>query len=261
MISATVNGGFELEITHRYRFGATAPANLTKEQKRQFLSQQLLYPLRFEPIYQYRLWGGRRLADLLTAPLPDFRLWRLRGRSAFTIGTSDMPCVLVCVDGMGQIEHGGATYVGRVEVFFLPAVIGACTFRLCSAVNLLEIALRIESRQIKRTEAPVKKLIVFDLDGTLAESKSSLDNEMSGLLHDLLGIVKVAVISGGDWPQFEKQVLSKLPHDQRLANLSCFPPAEQSSTNIQGIGKSFMKKISLRMKDRKSSVLLTRHSQ
>jgi len=30
----------------------------------------LLYPLRFEPIYQYRLWGGRRLADWLTAPLP-----------------------------------------------------------------------------------------------------------------------------------------------------------------------------------------------
>ena len=29
-----------------------------------------LYPLRFEPIYQYRLWGGRRLADWLSAPLP-----------------------------------------------------------------------------------------------------------------------------------------------------------------------------------------------
>jgi mannose-6-phosphate isomerase len=29
-----------------------------------------MYPLRFEPIYQYRLWGGRRLAGLLTAPLP-----------------------------------------------------------------------------------------------------------------------------------------------------------------------------------------------
>ena len=28
------------------------------------------YPLRFDPLYQYRLWGGRRLADLLTAPLP-----------------------------------------------------------------------------------------------------------------------------------------------------------------------------------------------
>ena len=63
----------------------------------------------------------------------------------------------------------------------------------------------------------MKKLIVFDLDGTLAESKSSLDAEMSTLLHDLLGVVKVAVISGGDWPQFEKQVLSHLPHDERLA--------------------------------------------
>jgi phosphomannomutase len=69
----------------------------------------------------------------------------------------------------------------------------------------------------------VKKLIVFDLDGTLAESKSSLDAEMSALLHDLLGIVKVAVISGGDWPQFEKQPLSNLPHDKSLANLSLLP--------------------------------------
>src|ERR1700684_3669451 len=34
------------------------------------MSQPPLYPLRFEPIYQYRLWGGRRLAGLLTAPLP-----------------------------------------------------------------------------------------------------------------------------------------------------------------------------------------------
>ncbi len=34
------------------------------------MSQTPLYPLRFEPIYQYRLWGGRRLASLLTAPLP-----------------------------------------------------------------------------------------------------------------------------------------------------------------------------------------------
>ncbi len=69
----------------------------------------------------------------------------------------------------------------------------------------------------------MKKLIVFDLDGTLAESKSPLDPEMAALLHELLGIVKVAVISGGDWPQFERQVVSKLPHDQRLANLSLLP--------------------------------------
>jgi phosphomannomutase len=69
----------------------------------------------------------------------------------------------------------------------------------------------------------VKKLIVFDLDGTLAESKSPIDAEMARLLHDLFGIVKVAVISGGDWPQFETQVLSNLPHDEDLVNLSLLP--------------------------------------
>jgi HAD superfamily hydrolase (TIGR01484 family) len=69
----------------------------------------------------------------------------------------------------------------------------------------------------------MKTLIVFDLDGTLAESKSALDSEMSALLHDLLGIVSVAVISGGDWPQFEKQLLSNLPHDERLTKLSLLP--------------------------------------
>ena len=69
----------------------------------------------------------------------------------------------------------------------------------------------------------MKKLIVFDLDGTLAESKSSLDAEMATLLTALLGIVKVAVISGGDWPQFEKQVLANLPHDEHLKKLSLLP--------------------------------------
>ena len=69
----------------------------------------------------------------------------------------------------------------------------------------------------------MKQLIVYDLDGTLAESKSALDAEMAGLLHDLLGSVKVAVISGGAWKQFEEQLLSNLPHDERLANLSLLP--------------------------------------
>lgn len=69
----------------------------------------------------------------------------------------------------------------------------------------------------------MKKLVVFDLDGTLAESKSPLDAEMAALLRDLLRVVKVAVISGGDWPQFEKQVLSQLPHDHLLKQLSILP--------------------------------------
>lgn len=69
----------------------------------------------------------------------------------------------------------------------------------------------------------MKKLIVFDLDGTLAVSKSPLDSEMAKLLGDLLGIVKVAVISGGAWSQFEKQLLANLPHGARLKSLSLLP--------------------------------------
>jgi len=69
----------------------------------------------------------------------------------------------------------------------------------------------------------MKKLIIFDLDGTLAESKSSLDAEMATLLSSLLGVAKVAVISGGDWPQFLKQLLSNLPDDDRLNHLSLLP--------------------------------------
>jgi HAD superfamily hydrolase (TIGR01484 family) len=69
----------------------------------------------------------------------------------------------------------------------------------------------------------MKKLIVFDLDGTLAPSKSSLAPETAGLLRDLMGIIRVAVISGGAWAQFEKQLLTDLPQDSYLANLSLLP--------------------------------------
>lgn len=69
----------------------------------------------------------------------------------------------------------------------------------------------------------MKKLIVFDLDGTLAESKSSLDGEMAKLLRELLSVVKVSVISGGSWSQFENQLLSNLPHDDCLKNLILLP--------------------------------------
>jgi phosphomannomutase len=69
----------------------------------------------------------------------------------------------------------------------------------------------------------VKKLIVFDLDGTLAPSKSSIDATMAALMNTLLGVAKVAVISGGNWPQFQKQVLSHLAADERSKNLSLLP--------------------------------------
>ncbi|QQL48266.1 HAD-IIB family hydrolase [Mucilaginibacter ginkgonis] len=69
----------------------------------------------------------------------------------------------------------------------------------------------------------MKKLIIFDLDGTLAQSKAAIDADMARLLHSLLDTVKVAIISGGDWPQFDKQVISHLPKDSQFNNLFILP--------------------------------------
>jgi phosphomannomutase len=69
----------------------------------------------------------------------------------------------------------------------------------------------------------MKTLMVFDLDGTLAKSKSPVELDMAELLEKLMAVMKVAVISGGAWPQFETQLLSNLPQDDRLRQLSLLP--------------------------------------
>ena len=55
-----------------------------------------LYPLKFEPIYQYRLWGGRRLADLLTTPLPSGPIgeaWLLSDRDEHQSHVAEGPLI------------------------------------------------------------------------------------------------------------------------------------------------------------------------
>jgi len=56
---------------------------------------KLPYPLRFEPIYEYRLWGGRRLADWLSAPLPNDgpigEAWVLSDRDDYPSRVADGP--------------------------------------------------------------------------------------------------------------------------------------------------------------------------
>ena len=71
--------------------------------------------------------------------------------------------------------------------------------------------------------AQMKELIAFDLDGTLAESKQPLGEEMGEALADLMTVAHVAVISGGDWPQFDKQVASRLPSRADLSRLWLMP--------------------------------------
>jgi phosphomannomutase len=69
----------------------------------------------------------------------------------------------------------------------------------------------------------MKQLVAFDLDGTLALSKQPLKPDMGEALADLLGVAHVAVISGGDWPQFDKQVASRLPAHADLSRLWLMP--------------------------------------
>jgi mannose-6-phosphate isomerase len=69
-------------------------AGLAVDNRGGALLQSPLYPLRFEPIYQYRLWGGRRLANWLSAPLPSGPIgeaWLLSDREEHQSRVTDGP--------------------------------------------------------------------------------------------------------------------------------------------------------------------------
>lgn len=80
----------------------------------------------------------------------------------------------------------------------------------------------------------MKRLVAFDLDGTLAESKRAIDPEMAGLLTRLSRCATVAVISGGDWPQFRQQLVEKLPDGIDLANWFLLPTCGTKLYRHQG---------------------------
>ncbi len=70
----------------------------------------------------------------------------------------------------------------------------------------------------------MKKVLAFDLDGTLAESKSAITQEMSDVLSVLLQKFQICVISGGKYEQFEKQLINNLKVDEKLLlNLHVMP--------------------------------------
>ncbi|MCK6080335.1 HAD-IIB family hydrolase [Microbacterium sp. EYE_5] len=65
------------------------------------------------------------------------------------------------------------------------------------------------------------RLIAFDLDDTLAPSKTAIDPRMGDLLLGLADRVEVAIISGGQLQQFQSQVVERLPQTD-AATLSRF---------------------------------------
>lgn len=74
-----------------------------------------------------------------------------------------------------------------------------------------------------------KELIVFDLDGTLTETKSNLTADMARDLIALLKKKKVAVIGGGTYLQFKTQFISRLRCPPALlSQLFLFPTTATS---------------------------------
>jgi mannose-6-phosphate isomerase len=72
----------------------------------------------------------------------QFRLWRLRAKSPFTVGCAGAPGVLVCTAGKGHVAHHGADFhFSTAAVLLLPAEVGACLCCPNGTVELLEIAL------------------------------------------------------------------------------------------------------------------------
>jgi hypothetical protein len=70
----------------------------------------------------------------------------------------------------------------------------------------------------------MKKVLAFDLDGTLAPSKSAVPDRIAELLGELLKTFHVCVISGGKFEQFNNQLLSNLKADQdELSKLHIMP--------------------------------------
>jgi len=71
-----------------------------------------------------------------------FRVWRWRSESAFSVGATGAPCVLVCLDGAGNLKFEGIDYpLGKGEVMLLPAMLGVCACEPRAFMNLLEISL------------------------------------------------------------------------------------------------------------------------
>jgi len=69
-----------------------------------------------------------------------------------------------------------------------------------------------------------RKVIAFDLDGTLAPSKTQLPDRIAGLLDRLLDVYHVCIISGGKYEVYIENVLSRLQADPaRLERLHLMP--------------------------------------
>jgi mannose-6-phosphate isomerase len=93
----------------------------------------------------FRLYDWNHIDPKTGHPRAHFRLWRLQGAAPFIVGAADEPRVLVCLEGVGNLEYDGAEFaMEKGAVVLLPAAVGACRFRPERSVTLLEIAVPVQ---------------------------------------------------------------------------------------------------------------------
>lgn len=82
------------------------------------------------------------------------------------------------------------------------------------------------------------RLVAFDLDDTLAPSKTAIDPRMGDLLLRLAERVEVAIISGGQLQQFQTQVVERLPETDAatLDRLHLMPTCGTQYYRLSGDG-------------------------
>jgi phosphomannomutase len=103
------------------------------------------------------------------------------------------------------------------------------------------------------------RIVAFDLDDTLAPSKTPLADEMVAALHRLLDATDVCIISGGHFGQFESQVLDRLggERDHALERLHLMPTCgTQYLRHVDGRWRlQYSERLSEEQKSRATSAL------
>jgi len=102
-----------------------------------------------------------------------------------------------------------------------------------------------------------KKVIAFDLDDTLAVTKSPISDRMSELLGKLLKKYDVCVISGGAITQFNVQVVDRLVADDRqMARLHLMPTCGTQYFRYDELSKEWVRKYANFLSDEQKAKII-----
>ncbi|MDF0512367.1 HAD-IIB family hydrolase [Agromyces sp. H3Y2-19a] len=106
---------------------------------------------------------------------------------------------------------------------------------------------------------PTPRLVAFDLDDTLAPSKTAIQPAIGELLLELADRVEVAIISGGQLGQFRSQVIDRLPDAaaERLSHFHLLPACgtQYYRVGIEGVAEVYLHPLTDDQKSRALAVV------